>query len=1377
MIMLHSLATAQVSLEDDVFLTPPVSAVLRGPGRPDLIRDELLCEIFTATVARHPASVAMITPDGPLTYAEVDAKAEILAHSLLQKGVRPGRVAGLWMPRGHELLIAQIAIAKTGAAWLPFDADAPSERIAICLADAEAWGVVTTATFAGTLTGPCPVWTYSGLLAESAGALDDTRVDARALGARPDDPAYLIYTSGSTGTPKGIVITGRNICHYLRAANEVYGVAGSDVVFQGASVAFDLSMEEIWIPYLVGATLFVATAEMMGEADKLPGLLEAHGVTVLDTVPTLLSLLPRDVAGLRIIILGGEACPPAIASRWCRPSRKIFNSYGPTETTVVATVAEVRPGVPVTIGRPIPNYTCYVAGENLELLMPGMEGELLIGGPGVAKGYLRRDRLTREKFIANPFPGDSSELNSFASEAFSGNSRADETPDPILYRSGDAVKIDANGDILFRGRIDDQVKVRGFRVELGEIETKLAELRGVAQAAVVLRSDHDMEQLVAFVVAKLGTEIDPKVLRNELRQSLPAYMVPSRFELINILPKLASGKVDRKSLKQLELTASGAIEAQEEPRNETEAKLLAAAKRVLPPQAIPFDADFFTDLGGHSLLAARFISVVRETPALARITLQDVYAARSLRAMAELLDTKWAHAATTEDLSFVPPPLLRRFLCGCAQALALPVIIALVTAQWLGVFVSYMLLTGADASFAEEAFSLIGVYMCINVVTVAIVIAAKWLVIGKTKPGRYPLWGVYYFRWWLVKRFLGLVHIKWFQGSPIMRFYLRALGAKIGKDALIGEIEPGAVDLISIGAGASIGSNVNFANARVEGNELIIGTVDIGAKAYIGSSCVIEENVVLGEGAELGDLTAIGSGGRIGAWESWDGSPGRKTGTVDRAALDEPPTASAGRRTLMAVMYGVLLLAIPPLGLLPIFPAFWVFDRIDDLIGTADFDRTLYMLSIPVMAWPTAFVMVLVTVGFIAACRWIILPQVREGTYSVHSWFYFRKWSVALATEVTLETLSSLFATIYMRTWYRLMGAKIGKDAEISTNLSGRYDLVEIGEKCFIADEVILGDEEIRNGWMYLKRVKTGPRVFVGNSAVVPAGADIPGGALIGIKSKPPANAMMRVGDTWFGSPPIKLPVRQTFDGGGTNWTYEAPGWKKFARACFEAVTISMPTMLFITFGTWAVEWFSDDVLDGKYFKVAGEFTLSSVAIALAMTFVVIALKWITMGRYEPMMRPMWSWWAMRTEAVAVIYWGLAGKVLLDHLRGTPFLPWLMRLFGTKFGRGVFMDMTDITEFDCVSVGDYAALNALCALQTHLYEDRVMKVGRVFVGNGVTVGASSTVLYDTRVSDYAQLGPLTLVMKGEQIPANTAWAGAPAEPKAAAETIIEKAAA
>ena len=259
-------------------------------------------------------------------------------------------MVGLWGPRGPELLICQIAIAKTGAAWLPFDGDAPVERIEICLRDAEAKGLLTSEVFAAKARGhvTAPILTEADLIDPA----DQSVVDARKLGATPDHPAYMIYTSGSTGTPKGIVITGRNICHYLRSANETYKIGKADIVFQGASIAFDLSMEEIWIPYLAGATLFVATPEVMGEAEALPDLMEEVGVTVLDTVPTLLSLMPRDIKTLRVIILGGEACPPAVAKRWCKPGRTIFNSYGPTEATVVATVAEVRPDEPVTIGGP-----------------------------------------------------------------------------------------------------------------------------------------------------------------------------------------------------------------------------------------------------------------------------------------------------------------------------------------------------------------------------------------------------------------------------------------------------------------------------------------------------------------------------------------------------------------------------------------------------------------------------------------------------------------------------------------------------------------------------------------------------------------------------------------------------------------------------------------------------------------------------------------------------------------------------------------------------------------------------------------------------------------------------------------------------------------
>jgi len=836
--------------------------------------------------------------------------------------------------------------------------------------------------------------------------------------------------------------------------------------------------------------------------------------------------------------------------------------------------------------------------------------------------------------------------------------------------------------------------------------------------------------------------------------------------VVEALPKLSSGKTDRKTLKNLPLTQpADAEEEQEQPRDGTEATLLAAAKRVLPPGAIPFDADFFTDLGGHSLLAARFVSAVRETPRLAGVTLQDLYAQRTLRALATHLAGKAENAAPARDLSFEPPPLLRRILCGLAQLAFLPVILTMVTAQWLSVFVSYQFVSSTDASLFQEVFSLLGVYMLVYVSTQFIAIAGKWLAIGRTKPGRYPLWGVYYYRWWVAQRLIGVTHAKFFQGTPIAALFYSALGAKIGEDALISELDAGAIDLVSIGAGASLGSKLKLANARVEGNELVIGEIEIGADAYVGSSCVIEGDVVIGESAEIGDLSAILAGTRVGAREHWNGAPAKHDGMVDVDALDTFATATPGRRTLVTFLFTVLIIALPPISLMPVFPAFWVFDHLENWMGLSESQHLQYLAMIPLFAWPTAFVLIIFTVLFIVAFRWMILPQVREGKYSIWSQFYLRKWAVGLATEITLDSLAALYSTIYMRLWYQMMGAKIGKDSEIATNLGGRYDIVDIGEKCFVADEVNMGDEDIRRGWMHLEHVKLGDRVFIGNDSVVPPGAEIPEGALIGVQSKPPANSEMSPGDTWFGSPPIKLPVRQKFDDIGGAFTYDPPFSRRVTRALYEAMNVSLPMMLFITFGTWAVEVFGQTVIDGDWTSAAALFVTCSCLIPVAMTLVVVCVKWLTMGRYKPVVKPMWSFWALRTETCATLYWGLTGWVLLEHLRGTPFLPWALRLYGVKFGKGVYMDTLNLTEFDCLTIGDYSAVNMYGGLQTHLFEDRVMKVGRVVVGKGVTVGAGSTILYDTHIGDYARLGPLTLVMKGESIPAHTEWVGAPAQVK------------
>jgi non-ribosomal peptide synthetase-like protein len=1317
-------------------------AILRGPERPEHLRDEVLAELFAATVGAHPAKAAMRQGDLVLTYAQVWAQASAIARGLVAEGAGPGQVVGLWMPRGVDLLVAQIAITLTGAAWLPFDADAPAERVATCLADCEAIVLVTTRTDAETerLVG-VPVRAPEALSLADDGA----ETPPRAEGLTPDHPAYMIYTSGSTGKPKGIVVSHRNICHFLRAANEVYGLTADDVVFQGASVAFDLSMEEIWAPYLAGATLLVATPAMMGDVEGLPAALDAAGVTVIDTVPTLLGVLPRDVPSLRIIILGGEALPPAIVQRWAKPGRRIFNTYGPTEATVVATVAEVEAGRPVTIGRPIPNYSCYIVNDAGHLCGVGEQGELWIGGPGVAVGYLQRPDLTAEKFVDNPFGG---------------------VADPRLYRSGDAVSLTAEGQIAFHGRIDDQVKIRGFRVELGEIEARLAGEPGVSQAAVTLRAEGGIDRLIAFLVMQPGAALDRTALRASLRQHLPPYMLPDHYEPVAALPILAaSGKVDRKALKALPITAAQPTGEQPAPESETEAVLLAAAQPLFKGQIVPFDADFFVDLGGHSLIAAQFISAVRQNPSYTAITLQDVYNQRTLRALGQALDARIAASGGggPKDLSFEPPPFRRRFLCGLAQAAAMPVILGLVTIQWLGLFLSSIFLIKGDTNIWQEMVILCGIYVAINLSVKAIIVALKWTIVGRTKPGRYPLWGVYYFRIWFVSRLIQATTPKFLQMSPLMRVWIRLLGGKVGRDAVIAEFETGAWDLVEIGERASTGSKVKIANVEYTANEMIIAPVSIGAYAYIGNSCVISGGSKVSEGAELKDLTCVLPDQTIPAWEIWDGSPARKVGDVDRAALPVHPEASPARRAVLNVGYAITYTLVLMVGLVPIFPAFYVLYNLDAFVG-GDLDYTIPWSQLLMFTWPTALILIIVSMSIVIAMRWLILPtRVRAGSHSIYSSFYFRKWTMALGTEVVLETLNSLFATIYMRYWYRAMGAKIGKGSEISTNLAGRYDLVDIGKGNFIGDEAIFGDEEVRNGYMTLGTVKTGDRVFFGNAAIVPAGTVIEDGALIGVKSKVPDSLRVGRDETWFGSPAIKFPTRQKVDLGASA-TYEPPLRMKLWRALFEAMHTSLPTALFIMMGYMTAETIEGPVSEGQYLTAFGIFLAAGVIIACVLVLVAVAFKWAMMGAYKPVMKPMWSWWAMRTEACAVLYGGLVGKASLEFMRGTPFLPFALRLFGTKIGKGVLLDWTDLTEFDCIKIGDYAVINAHSCPQTHLYEDRVMKVGRIEIGKGVTISSGCTILYDAKIGDWARIEPLTLVMKGEHIPAHTMWHGAPAQP-------------
>ncbi|MFE1313089.1 amino acid adenylation domain-containing protein, partial [Streptomyces sp. NPDC058755] len=541
-----------------------------------------LPELFEAQVARTPDATAVVFEAEALSYAELDARANRLARHLAGTGVGAGSVVGVCLERGVELVVALLAVLKTGAAYLPVDPEHPAERLAYVLADAAPVCVVTSAVCASALPADA-----ARVLVEDPAVAGLDGGPLRAV-VRWQDAAYVIFTSGSTGRPKGVVVSHGALAAHLRGAGEQVPLESSDRLVAVTTVSFDIAALELFLPLVSGASVVVASREVVRDPAALLELVVSSGATVMQGVPSLWRgvLEAGTWPPLVRMLVGGEALPGELAARMAATGATAVNVYGPTEVTVWATSAPVAGEGPVVIGRPFTDVRAHVLDERLRPVAPGVTGELYLSGAQVARGYLGRPGLTAERFVASPYE-----------------------PGVRMYRTGDLARWTRDGQLECLGRADDQVKVRGFRIEPGEIETVLAAHAAVAQAAVVVREDVPGDvRLVAYVVARADCAVDGAQLRTHVGLSLPSFMVPSTVVVLDALPLTANGKLDRKALPAPEHTAGGG----RRPANVQEELLCGVFAQVLglAETGVGVDEDFFA-LGGHSLLATRLISRIR----------------------------------------------------------------------------------------------------------------------------------------------------------------------------------------------------------------------------------------------------------------------------------------------------------------------------------------------------------------------------------------------------------------------------------------------------------------------------------------------------------------------------------------------------------------------------------------------------------------------------------------------------------------------------------------------------------------------------------------------------------------------------------------------
>lgn len=1278
-----------------------------------------LIDVLEQTARLYPEASAIEDADGALSYAELRARVRQTATRLREHGVRRGDRIGVRMPSGdRELYVAILGILAAGAAYVPVDADDPAERAALVFGEAAVRGVIG-AHGSYTPTGPADAGHTAALFDGDA----PHPASATLFTIEPptlDDDAWIIFTSGSTGVPKGVAVTHRSAAAFVDAEAQMFlqaePLGPGDRVLAGLSVAFDASCEEMWLAWRHGACLVPAPRALVRSGEDLGPWLVGHGITAVSTVPTLAALWPQDaIENVRLLIFGGEACPPELVSRLVADDREVWNTYGPTEATVVACGALLDGNGPVRIGLPLAGWALAVVDADGARVADGEVGELIIGGVGLAR-YLDPAK-DAEKYAPMPTLGWE---------------RA--------YRSGDLVRAEPEG-LIFQGRADDQVKIGGRRIELGEVEAALQNLSAVSAATVVVqRSEGGVPLLVGYVVPVEG--FDRQVARAELAETLPAPLIPL-LAVMDDLPVRTSGKVDKAAL-PWPLTDP---DADDSTLTGTSAWLAEQWAAVLGTRPGDDDADFF-QLGGGSLAAAQLVSRIRTRAP--EFTMADVYDLPRLRQMADAIESEADDdAAPGEFSTAAPTPRAMQWvqtLAGVPLFIlsGLRWIVWLLTASWiLRLFPGFEVLPAAP-------LWLIIVGLIVSATPfgrMAVAAGAARVLLAGVKPGDYPRGGGVHLRLWLAEQVSHQIDPVGLAGAPWVSYYARALGAKIGPGVDLHTLPP-VTGMLEVGAHAAIEPEVDLSGYWIDGDTVRIGGIRIGADATVGARSTLAPGTRIGRGAEVAPGSAVF--GRVRAHQRWAGSPAvRVGGTSTPLAAGHPPLR---RRWLWAyaassASIGLLPIASFAVGALVLLPAFY---------GAPSLAAALPALL--ALLVPATLVTGLVFAGSVVMLVRLLSIGLTEGVHPVRGRVAWQAWSTERLLDAARTILFPLYASLFTPVWLRMLGAKVGRDVEASTVLLIPR-MTTIDDGAFLADDTMVATYELGGGWMRIAHARIGKRAFLGNSGLAGAGHRVPKDGLVAVLSVAPAKA--KAGSSWLGSPAVRL--RRVVNEADLERTYRPRAGLRVARTAWElcrivpvVLTCALGLAVLLTLAALVEAWGL-----GLAILLSGAVLLIAGAVAAAVTTLA---KWTFVGVIRSGEHPLWSSFVWRTEVADTFTEMMAAPWFANAAAGTPALAVWLRTLGAKIGRGVWTDSYWLPEPDLVTLGDGATVNRGCVVQTHLFHDRVMSIDTVTLEAGATLGPHSVILPAASVGAHATVGPASLVMRGETVPAGSRWSGNPIGP-------------